>query len=121
MTIPKSSNEVPSSQPKLSCVNCGDNLPDSSRGVHAFQSFINNAPARIFVEAAIKEIYRLNDQPDFEFQDDCVLCVHCCLLLSQMFGLFRLFEARQNPEGLLASCCSSVFRNPGVLGRYLQK
>ena len=109
------------------CVNCEQklNLIYSGNeadcmigaGVVAFTSFVRNAETRVVVGDALEEIYSILNVPKEDesgvssFDDNnYALCVDCCLIFAQLYGLLQTFESRRKTDGFLQTCLRHALR-----------
>ena len=93
------------------CLNCGQELlfvcssnnePSIRPGVVAFESFVKNGKAQVFMKEALKEIYSVLNAVNLGVDsENCALCVDCSLVFAQLFGLFQTFESRRQSASVL--------------------
>ena len=97
------------------CVNCDQELcfanndNENSRmvgaGVVAFTSVVKNMKTQVVIGDALKEIYSiLNIIINLDEESggkNCALCVDCCLIFAQLYGLLQAFEARRKTDRFL--------------------
>ena len=108
------------------CVNCeqklnrmynNDNETDSavSEGVVAFTSFFRSTKTQVVIGDAVKELYSIlnvlkADESRGSGDNSCALCVDCCLIFAQLYGLLQLFESRQKTDGFLQTSLIHALR-----------
>ena len=100
------------------CLNCDQQLlasnnetdPSVGTGVVAFTSVVNNKKTQIFIQDAVQEIYSILHTKKLEKEGNSALCVDCCLVFAQLYGLLQAFESRRKSDGFLGTVLTEDIR-----------